>query len=96
VPALELAGIVPLTPANAGVAGGAAAVAFHAGGAPMHAALAAGFVVHAVETGTSLAIGSASAVALLRSGVRIRPRRTSPVRHVSPACNHAFAEPLPM
>ena len=30
VPALELAGVVPLTPANVGIAGGAAAVAFHA------------------------------------------------------------------
>jgi hypothetical protein len=90
VPALELAGVVPLMPANAGIAGGAAAIAFHAGGVPMHAALAAGFVVHAVETGVALAVGSASAVALLRAGVRIRPRRTSPVRHLP------FAEPLPM
>ena len=38
VPALELAGVVPLMPANVGIAGGAAAVAFHAGGMPMHAA----------------------------------------------------------
>jgi uncharacterized membrane protein YbhN (UPF0104 family) len=90
VPALELAGVVPLMPANAGIAGGAAAVAFHAGGMPMHAALAAGFIVHAVETGTALAIGSASAVTLLRAGVRIRPLRGSPVRH------RPFAEPLPM
>jgi hypothetical protein len=90
VPALELAGVVPLLPANAGIAGGAAAVAFHATGMPMHAALAAGFVVHAVETGTSLAVGGGSALTLLRAGVRIRPRRASPVRHPP------FAEPLPM
>ena len=90
VPAMELAGVLPLLPANAGFAGGAAAVAFHAEGAPMHAALAAGFIVHAVETGTAIAIGSASVVALLRAGVRIRPRRPSPVRHPT------FAEPLPM
>jgi hypothetical protein len=87
---MELAGVVPLMPANAGLAGGAAAVAFHAEGAPMHAALAAGFILHAVETGTAVTIGGASAIALLRAGVRIRPRRRSPVRHPP------FAEPLPM
>ncbi|MGZ8716487.1 MAG: lysylphosphatidylglycerol synthase domain-containing protein [Gaiellaceae bacterium] len=90
VPALELAGVVPLTPGNVGIAGGAAAVAFHAQGAPVHTALAAGLALHAVETAAALVVGAASAVTLLRSGVRIRPRRTSPVRHRS------FAEPLPM
>ena len=67
VPALEVAGLVPLTPANAGVAGGAAAIAFHAQGTPMHAALAAGFVVHAVETCAGVAFGAASALSLGRS-----------------------------
>jgi len=74
VPALELAGIVPLTPANVGIAGGAAAVAFHAQGMPVHAALAAGLGIHAVETAAALVVGGTSAVALLRSGVRILPR----------------------
>ena len=67
VPALELAGIVPLTPANIGVAGGAAALAFHAHGVPLHAALAAGLALHAVETVTGLAFGALGAAAVLRS-----------------------------
>lgn len=90
VPAMELAGVVPLLPANAGVAGGAAAMAFHAQGMSMHSAVAAGFIVHAAETATAVAIGGTSAIVLLRAGVRIRPRRASPVRHPP------FAEPLPM
>ena len=65
VPALELAGVVPLTPANIGVAGGAAALAFHAHGADMKTALAAGLTLHTVETVTSVAIGAASAVRLV-------------------------------
>ncbi|HZR94634.1 MAG TPA: lysylphosphatidylglycerol synthase domain-containing protein [Gaiellaceae bacterium] len=65
VPALEVAGIVPLTPANVGVAGGAAALAFHAHGAEMKTALAAGLTLHAVETATAVVIGAASAVRLV-------------------------------
>jgi hypothetical protein len=77
VPALELAGVLPLLPANAGMAGGAAAIAFHEQGVPMEAAIAAGLVVHAVETGTALVVGTASALVLVRAGVRIRPRRAA-------------------
>ena len=81
VPALELAGVVPLTPANVGVAGGAAAMAFHAHGAPMHTALAAGLILHAVETGAGIAVGAVSLVSLVRSNRR-RDRTPSPVRHL--------------
>jgi hypothetical protein len=78
VPALEIAGIVPLTPANVGVAGGAAAMALHAHGTPLHTALAAGFALHAVETCAGAAFGAASTLALsrrtsLRSLVALRP-----------------------
>jgi uncharacterized membrane protein YbhN (UPF0104 family) len=66
VPALELAGIVPLTPANIGIAGGAAALALHAHGVPMHIALAAGLAVHAVETATGIAVGGIGAAVVLR------------------------------
>lgn len=66
VPALELAGIVPLTPANVGIAGGAAALAFHAHGLPMHAALAAGLALHGIETGVGLLVGVLCTAALLR------------------------------
>ena len=66
VPALELAGVISIAPANLGIAGGAAAFAFHAHGAPIGVAVAAGFALHAVETGTALAVGAASAVSLFR------------------------------
>jgi glycosyltransferase 2 family protein len=69
VPALELAGIVPLTPANIGVAGSAAAIALHARGVPLHTALAAGLALHGVETATGLVVGGIGAATLLR-----RPR----------------------
>ena len=67
VPALEVAGVLPLTPANVGVAGGAAAIALHAHGIPMHTALGAGFVLHAVETCSGVAFGTASALSLVRT-----------------------------
>ena len=67
VPALEVAGLVPLTPANVGVAGGAAAIALHAHGTPMQTALAAGFMLHAVETCAGIAFGVASALSLART-----------------------------
>jgi hypothetical protein len=66
VPALELAGVISVAPANLGIAGGAAALAFHAHVAATSTAVAAGFALHAVETGTALAIGLASAVSLFR------------------------------
>ena len=83
VPALELAGVMPLTPGNIGVAGAAAAMAFHAHGAPMHTALAAGLALHAVETAAGVAVGAVSFVSLLVA-TRIHG---SPVRH------RAFAGP---
>jgi len=57
---------------------------------PVHAALASGLGVHAVETAAALIVGGTSAVALVRSGVRILPRRRSPVRH------RTFPEPFPI
>jgi len=70
VPALELAGIVPLTPANVGVAGSVAALAFHLRGAPAGAALAAGLTLHAIETATTLLCGGLAAAALARQSRR--------------------------
>ncbi|HLX18524.1 MAG TPA: hypothetical protein VKR23_00045 [Gaiellaceae bacterium] len=66
VPALELAGVVSVTPANIGVAEGAGALAFHADGLPMGHALAAGLILHAVETGAGITFGCAGAGLLLR------------------------------
>jgi hypothetical protein len=84
VPALELAGTVPLTPANIGVAEGAAALAFHAHGLPMGRALAAGLALHAVETAAGIAFGGAGAGLLLRgtltTGRLVLPGRRAPRR----------------
>jgi hypothetical protein len=66
VPAVELAGVVSLAPANLGIAGGAAALAFRLHGTPSATAAAAGFALHGVETATALAVGTASAVTLAR------------------------------
>jgi uncharacterized membrane protein YbhN (UPF0104 family) len=66
VPALELAGVIPLTPANVGVAGGAAALAFHAQGMPLGAALTAGMALHAAETGAGVVVGAISTIAVCR------------------------------
>jgi len=62
VPALEVAGVVPLGAAGAGLSGGAAALAFHLHGAAPVAAFTAGLALHAVESATSVAVGAASAL----------------------------------
>jgi hypothetical protein len=85
VPALEIAGIVPLTPANIGVAGSAAAMALHAHGTPLHTALAAGFALHGVETCAGAAFGAASTLALARTTswrtlVTLRPLVAGPTQ----------------
>ncbi len=66
VPALELAGTLSVTPANLGVAEGAAAFALHAHGMPMGHAMTTALVLHAVETAGSVVFGSAGAALLLR------------------------------
>ena len=66
VPALELAGTISVTPANLGVAEGAAALALHVHGLPMGHAMTTAIVLHAVETGGSLVFGGLGAALLLR------------------------------
>jgi hypothetical protein len=82
IPALELAGTIPLTPANIDVAEGAAALAFHAHGLPMGGALAAGLALHAVETAAGIAFGGAGAGLLLRRSPLLHRSRT--VRPTTP------------
>jgi uncharacterized membrane protein YbhN (UPF0104 family) len=65
VPALELAGTLPLTPGNIGFASAAVAFALKASGASADAALSAGIAFSAVETLTSIAFGAGSALYLL-------------------------------
>ena len=64
VPALELAGTLPLTTGNIGVASAAAAFALKAHGVGADVALSAGIAFGAVETLTSLAFGAGSALYL--------------------------------
>ena len=60
IPALDLAGILPLTPGNVGVASAAVAFALKAHGVASDVAISAGIALGAVETLTTLALGSAS------------------------------------
>jgi uncharacterized membrane protein YbhN (UPF0104 family) len=60
--ALDVAGLVPLTPGNIGLAQGAIAIALHARGTPTSSALAAGIAFHAIETAVGLMFGIASLV----------------------------------
>ena len=73
IPALDLAGILPLTPGNVGVASAAVAVALSAHGVGSNVAVSAGIALGAVETLTTLALGSASILYFL--GRRTDARR---------------------
>src|SRR5206468_2918499 len=84
IPALDVAGLLPLTPGNLGVTSGAIAMALQAHGMSFTNGLAAGIAFHAVETVVGLMFGMASLVWLAPArscspGVR-KPRRraTSP------------------
>lgn len=63
VPALDLAGFLPLTPGNIGIASAAVAFALHAHGAG-EVAVAAGIAFSAVETVTSLVFGAGCVLSL--------------------------------
>jgi uncharacterized membrane protein YbhN (UPF0104 family) len=62
LPALDVAGLVPLTPGNVGVTSTAIAFALKAQGASFTHGLAAGIAFHAVETAVGLMFGLASLV----------------------------------
>jgi Lysylphosphatidylglycerol synthase TM region len=64
LPALDVSGIVPLTPGNLGVASGAIAVAVHTHGVPFSSGLATGITFQAVETAVGLVIGVAGVLRL--------------------------------
>jgi hypothetical protein len=65
IPALELAGTLPLTPGNIGVASAAIVFALKAHGVEGDTALVTGIAFSAVETLTSIAFGVGSALYLL-------------------------------
>jgi uncharacterized membrane protein YbhN (UPF0104 family) len=86
VPALALAGLLPLTPGNFG-ASAAVAVSLHVTGLELGTGVAIGIVLHAVETAAGLAFGTASALTLAaihngpaRWARRRFVTRTSPLR----------------
>ena len=86
IPALDLAGILPLTPGNVGVASAAVAFALKAHGVGSEVALTAGIAFGAVETLTTLALGCASL--LYFAGARTEVRRWQPA---AAAVTGAFA-----
>lgn len=66
VPALDLAALVPLTPGNVGVSGGAVAMALHSRGLDLATGLSAGLALSAVETAAGVACGALGVAALTR------------------------------
>ena len=71
VPALAIAGMLPLTPGNIGVTSGAVALTLNAHGVPITIALTTGIAFHAVETCAGVSSGLASALYL----VEVSPAR---------------------
>ena len=84
VPAVQLAGFLPLTPGNIGVAGAAAAFALRAHGVEADLAVTAGIAFNVVETVSSLAFGAGSALYL--AGAQTAVRRWAPVAAGATAC----------
>jgi uncharacterized membrane protein YbhN (UPF0104 family) len=66
IPALDVAGQLPLTPGNVGVASGAVAMALRAHNVPFTLALSTGIAFHAVETLVGILFGVGSVLALAR------------------------------
>src|SRR5579872_90790 len=64
IPALDVAGVFPLTPGNVGVASAAIAAAYHVHGVPFNQGLAAGITFQAVETGVGIVVGVAGVLRL--------------------------------
>lgn len=79
IPALDLAGILPLTPGNVGVSSAAVAFALTAGGAASDVAVSAGIAFGAVETLTTLALGTGSLLYFAGSRTDARRWRTAAV-----------------
>jgi uncharacterized membrane protein YbhN (UPF0104 family) len=64
VAALDLAGQLPLTPGNIGIASGTVAMTLASRGVALDQALSTGLAFHAVETATGLCFGAAGALQL--------------------------------
>jgi uncharacterized membrane protein YbhN (UPF0104 family) len=72
LPALDVAGAIPITPGSIGVGGGAVAVALATRGIGMTQALAVGLAIQGVETVVSIGCGTAGVAYLVRPGPRAR------------------------
>ena len=80
LPALDLAGAVPLTPGSFGIGGGAVAVALASRGIGMTDALATGLAIQGVETMVSVTCGSLGLAYLMQpSGASPRSVRVAVV-----------------
>ena len=90
VPALDLAGLLPLTPGNVGLASAAVAFALGAHGAGADVALAAGIAFSAVETLTSIACG-AGGLLVLAGGATAARRWTVALAGTTACAGVAFA-----
>ena len=66
IPALDVAGQLPLTPGNVGLVSGAVAMALRAHHVPMTLALSTGIAFHAVETLVGILFGTGAVLALAR------------------------------
>jgi uncharacterized membrane protein YbhN (UPF0104 family) len=88
VPALEMAGVLPLTPGNAGIASAAVAFALHTQGTPTSVATAVGVAYGAVEMLTALGVGALGGVTLAAPRLRLHGR---PVAIATASAVLAFA-----
>lgn len=79
IPALDLAGLLPLTPGNVGVASAAVAFALTAHGAGSDVALSAGIAFGVVETLTTFALGCGSLLYFAGGRTDARRWRTAAV-----------------
>jgi phosphatidylinositol alpha-mannosyltransferase len=87
IPALDVSGILPVTPGNVGVANAAIAIAYRLHGVSFDRGIAAGITFQALETGVSVTIGIASILWLT-------PYRTATARKavlVGGAASYALA-----
>lgn len=66
LPAIDAAGLIPITPGNIGLKSGAIALALQSQGVDVTTALSSGIAFHAVETVVGLGFGASGAVYLTR------------------------------
>ncbi|HEX3806279.1 MAG TPA: lysylphosphatidylglycerol synthase domain-containing protein [Gaiellaceae bacterium] len=72
LPALDVAGAIPLTPGSIGIGSGAVAVVLASRGIGITQAIAVGFAIQTVETLVSVCCGATGLAYLLRPSARVR------------------------